>query len=450
MTKVALVFLGCPKNLVDFQVTAEYLKKAGYDVGVPADQADVILVTTCSFIESARREAYDAIGQAVEIKENPELPCRAVIVAGCLPQRYREDVFRQCPGIDGIAGVDDLDRLDEVIASALENPENYVQGVTPGPSTKLFSPPDPGFVLTNGPWAYLKIGEGCRHACAFCAIPGIRGRLRSRPVDEIVAEAKALLRTGIGEIDLIAQDVTAYGADFKDGTNLAALLRRLDALPGTFRMRLLYGHPAGITDELLDGIATSKHVLPYFDIPLQHSEPDVLRAMHRADTVALVPEMAKRIRARIPQAVLRTTILVGFPGETARHQTALLDFIRETRFDHLGCFAFSREEGTAAWAMPKRVSASTAQKRAGEVMSLQAEIDAEILAGLKGTEDTVLLTAPPARKGGRWIGLSTRQAPDDIDGVTLVSRVPADAAVGSFIRVRYTGASDYNLLATAR
>ena len=341
MTKVALVFLGCPKNLVDFQVTAEYLKKAGYDVGVPADQADVILVTTCSFIESARREAYDAIGQAVEIKENPELPCRAVIVAGCLPQRYREDVFRQCPGIDGIAGVDDLDRLDEVIASALENPENYVQGVTPGPSTKLFSPPDPGFVLTNGPWAYLKIGEGCRHACAFCAIPGIRGRLRSRPVDEIVAEAKALLRTGIGEIDLIAQDVTAYGADFKDGTNLAALLRRLDALPGTFRMRLLYGHPAGITDELLDGIATSKHVLPYFDIPLQHSEPDVLRAMHRADTVALVPEMAKRIRARIPQAVLRTTILVGFPGETARHQTALLDFIRETRFDHLGCFAFS-------------------------------------------------------------------------------------------------------------
>lgn len=449
MTKVGLVFLGCPKNLTDFQVTASYLLEAGYDVGVAPEEADVILVTTCAFIESARQEAAAAIEHAVAVKKDPGTPCRAVIVAGCIPQRYRERVFDQFPDVDGIAGVDDLDCIDSLIEAVLSQDGTYVNGVSKGVSKRVFTAPDPTLLLTKAPFAYLKIAEGCRHACAFCAIPGIRGRLRSRAVSEIVVEAKTLLKAGVKELAVIAQDVTAYGQDFKDGTTLSTLLKKLDALRGDFRMRLLYGHPAGITDELLDTIASSKHILPYFDIPLQHSDPGVLKAMHRLDTVKLVPDMVKRIRAKLPNAVLRTTILVGFPGETRESQEHLLAFLKENRFDHLGCFVFSREEGTAAWSMPKRVSEKTAKKRRDEVMTLQAGINAELQASLIGSEDTVLLTEAPETAQGLWKGVATRQAPDDIDGVTFVSGVPEDAQIGSFVRVRYTGVRDYDLQAEA-
>lgn len=449
MTKVGLVFLGCPKNLTDFQVTASYLLEAGYDVGVAPEEADVILVTTCAFIESARQEAAAAIENAVAIKKDPETPCRAVIVAGCIPQRYRERVFDQFPDVDGIAGVDDLDCIDSLIEAVLSQDGMYINGVSKGVSKRVFTAPDPTLLLTNAPFAYLKIAEGCRHACAFCAIPGIRGRLRSRTIPEIVVEAKSLLKAGVKELAIIAQDVTAYGQDFKDGTTLSMLLKKLDALRGEFRMRLLYGHPAGITDELLETIAASKHILPYFDIPLQHSDPGVLKAMHRLDTVKLVPDMVKRIRAKLPNAVLRTTILVGFPGETSESQEHLLAFVKENRFDHLGCFVFSREEGTAAWNMLNRVSGKTANKRRDEVMTLQAGINAEIQESLVGKEDTVLLTEAPETANGLWKGFATRQAPDDIDGVTFVSGVPEDARAGTFVRVRYTGVEGYDLQAEA-
>ena len=445
--KVALVSLGCPKNLVDLQVVASALRGAGFDVGVPEGEADAILVNTCAFIESARREAVAAIAEACARKADPACPCRAVIVSGCLPQRYRGAVFEACPDVDAVLGVDDLDAAPGVVRRALDAPGAALDAVSPGRSRKLFTAREPWFTLTPGPYAYLKIGEGCRHACAFCAIPGIRGRLRSRPADALVAEAEALLGRGIRELDVIAQDVTSYGMDLRDGSTLSSLLRRLDALAGEFRIRLLYGHPARCTDELLDTVAASRHVVPYFDIPVQHASPPVLRAMDRRDTIAHVPEMAARIRARVPGAVLRTTCLVGFPGETRADFEALLRYVEETRFDHLGAFVFSPEEGTKAATMPGQVPERTARRRRDRLMRLQAGIVAETLQSLVGSETTVLLETPPARRGGAWTGRSGRQAPDDIDGVTFVRGLPASARAGDFVRCRVVGRTDYDLLA---
>lgn len=445
--RLALVSLGCPKNLVDLQVMGAALAAAGFDVGVPEDDADAILVNTCAFIESARAEALDAIEEACARKRGGR--CRAVVVAGCLAQRYRAQVLDACPDVDAVIGVDDLEDAPAAVRRALDAPGRPFCAVSRGPSKKLFTSKAPWFTLTPGPYAYLKVAEGCRHACAFCAIPGIRGRLRSRPVADCVAEARALLGRGIRELDVIAQDVTAYGLDLRDGTNLVSLLRALDALPGRFRVRLLYGHPAGVTDELLGFIAGSRHVLPYFDIPIQHSSEAVLRAMRRADTVALVPAMAARIRAAVPGAVLRTTCLVGFPGETAADAAALVRFARETAFDHLGAFVFSPEEGTPAFGLPKRPSARVAEARRDRLMAAQAEIVAAKLAALVGTEDEVLLEAPPPRRGAPWTGRLGRQAPDDIDGVTRVRGVPAAAKPGDFLRVRIAAPDGYDLLADA-
>ena len=453
--KVALVSLGCPKNLVDLQVVASALRGAGFDVGVPEADADAILVNTCAFIESAREEAVAAIAEACSRKgagrkggggEGP-----AVVVAGCLAQRYRDKVLEAFPQVDAILGVDDLDRAPEIVRAALDRAAAggaapALDAVSPGRSRKLFTAREPWFVLTPGPYAYLKVGEGCRHACAFCAIPGIRGRLRSRPLPALVEEARALVAHGIRELDVIAQDVTSYGMDLRDGTDLPALLRALEGLPGEFRVRLLYGHPARCTDELLETVAASRRVVPYFDIPVQHASPAMLKLMDRRDTVDAVPRMAERIRAKVPGAVLRTTCLVGFPGETAAMFDELLAFVRGTKFDHLGAFVFSPEEGTKAFGMPGRVAARTAESRRRRLMEAQAAVVAEKLDALVGAEATVLLESPPARRGDPWTGRSERQAPDDIDGVTYVHGLPATARVGDFVRVRYTGYTDYDLI----
>ena len=455
--KVALVSLGCPKNLVDLQVVASALRGAGFDVGVPEADADAILVNTCAFIERAREEAAGAILEACSRKQGAAGQGRggpAVVVAGCLPQRYRDKVLEAFPQVDAILGVDDLDRAPEIVRAALDRATAdgaapALDAVSPGRSRKLFTAREPWFVLTPGPYAYLKIGEGCRHACAFCAIPGIRGRLRSRPAADLVAEARALVSHGIRELDVIAQDVMSWGRDLPGRPGLASLLRELDALPGEFRVRLLYGHPAGCTDELLDTVAASRRVVPYFDIPIQHASPDVLRLMDRRDTVAEVPRMVERIRERVPGAVVRTTCLVGFPGETDAMFEELLAFAKATKFDHLGAFVFSPEEGTKAFSMPNPVPARVARARHRRLMKAQAAVVAEKLDALAGTEATVLLESPPARRGEPWTGRTERQAPDDIDGVTFVRGLPATARVGDFVRVRYVGHTDYDLVAEA-
>ena len=443
---IGFVSLGCSKNLVDLQVMAAELHEGGFDIGVEVEEADVVVVNTCAFIEDAREEAVSAILGACELKKSGR--CQAVIVSGCLSQRYRERILKACPDVDAVVGVDDLRRIPEIVSQALaRRGGGPVVAVSSDLPTHLFVSKIPAMVLTGGPYAYLKIAEGCHHACAFCAIPGIRGRLRSRRIDDIVAEAEAILGEGIRELDIIAQDVTSFGRDLADGTSLAKLLRRLDALKGDFWIRLLYGHPAMITDELLDVIASSRHVCRYLDIPVQHSHPDVLRAMHRADTVASVANMAERLRARVPGVTLRTTCLVGFPGETEAHFNHLLAYADAAKFDHLGAFAFSPEEGTAAFAKRDEADDVVAESRRRKLMRRQARIVKARLDALIGTSVRVLLEAPPEEEGGPWEGRTEGQAPDDIDGATFVSGVPTSAQPGDFIEARISGHGDYDLVA---
>lgn len=441
---VGFISLGCSKNLVDLQVMGAELHSAGFNIGVDVDEADAVLVNTCAFIEDARQEAISAILGACELKKNGT--CKAIIVSGCLPQRYRDRVMKACPEVDAVIGVDELCRIPEIVRQAVSrNGGDKIIAVSTELPTHLFVSKIPSLVLTGGPYAYLKIAEGCQHVCAFCAIPGIRGKLRSRLIDELVVEARAILDEGIREIDIIAQDVTSYGRDLKDGTTLAALLRRLDALPGDFWIRLLYGHPAMITEELLDVIAASRHVCHYLDVPIQHSHPDVLRGMLRADTVQRVPEMAAHLRERIPGITLRTTCLVGFPGETEAQFNHLLEFISEAKFDHLGAFAFSPEEGTPAFELEDSPDDIVAESRRRKLMKRQAKIAGKILGGKVGTLTRVLLEDPPEEEGGVWEGRTAGQAPDDIDGVSYIKQVPASAEPGDFIDVKITGHDDYDL-----
>ena len=499
---VGFVSLGCAKNLVDLQVMAGRIVRAGLRLAPSAEKADVILVNTCAFIESAREEAAENIVWACERKKAGK--CRAVVVAGCLPQRYADRMAEAFPDVDAILGVDDLARAGDVVLAAVggehhievqrppsndaqEETSSLLDAVSRAKPHRVFDPDEPGLVLSGGPFAYLKIAEGCFHACAFCAIPGIRGKFRSRPIESIVAEARALVADGYHELDLVAQDVTAYGRDIPAARpevgpcrgcglpaaaaslptcaaapsrgcaaapsrpSLVTLLHELDKIPGDFRIRLLYGYPATVTDELLHWMAESPRACRYLDIPVQHSHPDVLRAMRRAETIDAVATLAERARRLVPGITLRTTLLVGFPGETEEHFKHLLDYVRASEFEHLGVFAFSPEEGTPAYDMGDEPDAETAERRRDELMRLQQDISRRRLAALVGRDDVVLLEAPSPENGkGVWTGRSSAQAPDDIDGVTYVFGVPASAQPGDLLPVRYTGSDEYDLIAEAR
>lgn len=442
---VGFVSLGCAKNLVDSQVMAGVLLSEGAVLAPSPDRADIILVNTCAFIEDAREEAAESIVWACDRKRAGA--CRAVLVTGCLSQRYRERLREAFPEVDGFIGLDELEQVGDVVRRLHAGQHGLVE--VSERSRALFDPRLPALVLTGGPYAYLKVGEGCDHACAFCAIPGIRGPYRSRPEDALIDEVRALLDAGIKEIDLISQDVTCYGRDLQPVLDLPHLLRRLDALDGEFWLRMLYGYPAHVTDELLDVMQSSRHLCAYLDIPIQHRHPDVLRAMRRADTIKPLVGFAERVRAAVPGIALRTTCLLGFPGETEAHVEALLEYISAVRFDHLGAFVFSPEEDTAAFEMEPLPELEVAEARRDRVMALQAEISAERLARMIGSDHTVLLEQPEADEEGeltgRWEARTRRQAPE-VDGRVLVEGVPETIGMGAFGRVTVTEARDYDLV----
>lgn len=431
--KIGLVSLGCAKNAVDLQVMAGHLVKNGHEIVPGSEYADVILVNTCAFIESAREEAADEILRACELKTSGR--AGAVVVAGCLVQRYGKELEKAFPDVDAFLGIDALDRICEVVDKAVHR--DAVKSIIPcGAAHKVFDPPSPSLRLTGKAFAYLKIAEGCAHRCAYCAIPAIRGKYRSRKMSSVIEEAKALLSTGVRELNIVAQDPMLYGCDFKDGTTIVSLLREIDSLPGDFWVRVLYSYPSEISCEFIDWMNNSSHAVKYIDVPLQHTDPKVLKAMGRQGAVKATLEAAFKLREAVPGVVLRTTLMTGFPGETTRAFEKMLRDVEKMRFDHLGVFAYSPEEGTPGAEMPGRPLRSTAEKRCRTLMSLQKKIWKKISAKLPGRVFRALVVAP-------GIARLQSQAPD-VDGVTFLlgKRIPSP---GEFIDVRIKSVKGYDL-----
>ena len=431
---VGLVSLGCAKNTVDLQVMAGHLLKAGCVLAPQPDDADVILVNTCAFIEAARAEAIEEILRACELKKTGR--CRAVVVSGCFAQRYGERLTATFPDVDAFLGVDALDKIAGIVRRAVGGEKAKVV-VPPGMPEKLFAPPVPALRLTGAAFAYLKIAEGCAHRCSYCAIPAIRGQYRSRPLRSILAEARALLATGVKELNVIAQDPLLYGVDFADGTNVVTLLRALDKLKGDFWLRVLYAYPSEITDEFLDWMNASPHAVKYVDVPIQHTDPQILKAMARGSAAKATLAAAGRLRAAVPGVTLRTTVLTGFPGETKDSFAKLLMDVKRMKFDHLGAFAFSPEEGTVAAELDGCPPPAEAVKRARAVMSAQRKVWAEKAKGHLGKMFRALVVAP-------GVARLESQAPD-VDGVV---RFTGKAEIGAFAKVRIEKVDGFDFEAT--
>jgi ribosomal protein S12 methylthiotransferase len=542
--RVGLISLGCAKNLVDAEIMLGSLMKSGVEITNDATQADAVIVNTCSFIDSAQEESVDMILESVELRDANRRG-QAVIVSGCLSQRFREELPKLMPEVDAFMGIDQVAQVGDIINQAVSNragkiadekskgrnsktkisarlieleksrdlsaheQEESIRGTDKFgktktvvvPSAPLFDVtarpifiPDfetPRFRLTPKHFAYLKIAEGCNHPCSFCIIPRMRGSHRSRTQKDIVAEAKALIADGVKEINLISQDSTYYGLDLRpnhsraisspekfsaaakslsaDATTICTLLRELNSLEGDFWIRLLYTHPAHWTDELIQTIADCKKVARYVDIPLQHIHENMLERMRRETSQQYIVDLIKKIRAGIPGITLRTTFIVGFPGETEASFQTLLDFVRETKFERLGVFTYSQEDGTLAGKMAGQISDKVKQKRRELVMATQYKIAKQVSESFVGCEIKVLVEGQAnakqlqaanvsswehgliretdkhtsGLKGNYFVGRGEADAPD-IDGrVYIRGKLP----VGEFAKVKIVGHTDYDLIA---
>jgi ribosomal protein S12 methylthiotransferase len=554
--RVGLISLGCAKNLVDAEIMLGSLLKSGVEITNDATQADAVIVNTCSFIDSAQEESVDTILESVELRDASRRG-QAVIVSGCLPQRYREELPRLMPEVDAFMGIDQVAQVGDIVSKALENragkleagkhltvpgqhstskgkisarlnelekgrdsdaheKENAIRGsdkfgktrtvvaraaaLDPLPSAAFdvtqrptFIPDfgTPRFRLTQRHFAYVKIAEGCNHPCSFCIIPRMRGSHRSRQQSDIVAEARALIADGVKELNLISQDSTYYGLDLRpnhsraisspekftaaakslagDAATICTLLRELNSLPGDFWIRLLYTHPAHWTDELIQTIAECPKVARYVDMPLQHIHENMFERMRRETSREYIVDLIRKIRAGAPGIALRTTFIVGFPGETEKSFEALLDFIRETKFERLGVFAYSKEDGTRAGSMAGQISDRVKQKRRELAMAAQHDVAVRVSESFVGREIRVLVEGEAnakqlaaanvsswehglirqaerqaaQMKGRYFVGRGEADAPD-IDGRVYIR---GKVAVGEFARVKIIGHTDYDLIA---
>ena len=413
---------------------------------VSPENADVVVVNTCAFIGPARTESRETVQSVCAMKR--EGRCQAVFVAGCYPQRYRKTLKREFPEVDGFIGLDALDRIGDLIRQWQKGKPRLTD--IPPSSHRLFEPALPGLRFAQGPYAYLKIAEGCHHRCAFCAIPLIRGDYRSRSLAHLVKEAEALIATGARELNLISQDSMAYGRDTveHDETNplLPALLTELEGIAGDFWIRILYGSVHMIGNTLLNIMRDSAKICRYLDVPIQHSHPEILRAMGRSASARDLPGVIARLRASLPGLALRTTCMVGFPGETDTHFRHLLRFVQEMAFDHLGVFVYSPEAGTPAARLPGRVDSILAEDRRDLILAAQKKVVARKAKALMNKTDAILLEQPLSDSPGVWLGRSYRQAPS-VDGKVIVDAVPARARTGDTVHIRYIGRKGYDLVA---
>jgi ribosomal protein S12 methylthiotransferase len=440
MEKVHLLTLGCPKNLADSELMLGALTSAGFEITLDPDEAQVLLVNTCAFIEAAKKESLDAILEAAEVKKRGF--GKRLVVAGCLSQRYASELAATMPEVDVFVGTGNFLDLPELLRRT-EAPESRSIPYA-GAAHLLPTAAVPRIKTGDFFTSYLKISEGCNHKCAFCIIPKIRGLHESRPTADLVAEARNLVAGGVRELNLIAQDLTAYGRDLDAPSSLAALLRELSTIEELRWIRLLYCYPNFVTDELLDAIAALPKVVKYIDMPLQHADDAILRAMRRERSGAALVKLLARVRARIPGVVLRTSFIVGFPGETDAAFERLVDFVRTERFDRVGVFTYSREENTAAFDLPDQVPERVKRARRSRLMAAQSEISLAKNRGLVGREIEVLVEGPMPGRSTRLRGRTSSQAPE-IDGSVFLA---GDAEPGEFVRARIDKALCYDLHAT--
>ncbi len=435
--QIFIVSLGCAKNWLDTEIMAGSAVSSGMMITPYEDEADIFLINTCSFIFDARTEAEQNIHEALLWKKQKK--GRKVVVAGCLPQRNIDEVQKQYPDVDLFMGLNEVSAFSERVKKMYGGQADAPQI---GECTYIYDDETPRLQLTPSTYAYLKIAEGCNHACAFCAIPSIRGSQRSRPVESIVREAENLINNGVYELILIAQDTTSYGTDLKDGTSLPALITALDRIDADFWIRILYTHPLHFSDEVIAMFAESKHLVPYVDIPLQHVSTPMLKAMKRGFNEEQTRGLVEKIKGGIPGLTLRSTFIVGFPGETDADFQALKKFILETGFDRLGVFTYSPEEGTPAAEITEGlVPETTAVARRDELMRLQAEI---ALAKNEAKVGRILDVVIEGESEDGIIGRTCGDAPD-VDNLVHVS-IPADIEeLPPMIRVRITEAETYDL-----
>jgi ribosomal protein S12 methylthiotransferase len=435
--RIHFLTLGCPKNQVDSELMLGTLTRAGHEFVLDPDDADVLVVNTCAFIGPAKEESIDAILEAARVKA--ERSGRRLVVTGCLAQRYADDLQKSLPEVDVFVGTGDLGRIAEAVEAGPATAPVVYRGAQHVLPAHGVSPR-----LRTGAWwtAYLKVSEGCDHTCSFCIIPKIRGRHESRPMDDCLAEAASLAADGTVELNLIAQDLTAYGRDLAGDTSLAALLRALAIrVPAIRWLRLLYAYPSSVTDELLEVMATEPAVCRYLDMPLQHVSDRMLRAMRRERSGKAIRELVARIRRFVPGIALRSAFIVGFPGETEADVAELCEFLEETAFERVGVFRYSREENTHAATLPGHVAERVKQARFERVMETQARVAARLARAQIGREVDVLLedeTAP-----GELVGRTATQAPE-IDGSV---QVRGPGAPGEIVRARIVGADVYDLRA---
>ena len=441
---VSIVSLGCARNLVDSEVMGGLLRQNRFELVPEPAGADIVLVNTCGFIEAAKAESLDTILEIARLKEEGKV--KKLVVAGCLSQRYPAELAKELPEVDLFIGTGEVPRVAEILREheANEGRRQYV-----GIPSYLYDHATPRLRTSPSHSAFLKVSEGCDHKCAFCIIPRLRGPHRSRPIDSVVKEAAMLARDGVKEINLIAQDLTAYGRDRKDGTALFGLLREMVSIPDLAWIRLLYAYPNFLDEPLLEVIRDSEKICKYIDIPFQHVNQRLLQRMRRGKSGSAVRETVEKLRSAIPGLTLRTSLIVGFPGETDRDFQELLDFVEEAQFERLGVFKYSEEEGTAAAQMAATVPENEKENRWQEIMDLQSAISRKKNEALIGTIQRVMIDNLDS-DSGKFTGRTQAHAPE-VDGVVymdglMLNNKTVSLRLGDMMVVRISGALDYDLV----
>ena len=449
--KLGLISLGCPKNLVDSEVMLGIIEKYHIEITNDPEAAEIIIVNTCGFIESAKQESIDTILSMAAYKT--EGCCRYLIVTGCLAQRYAQELFQDMPEVDAIVGTNVYKDIAQVIERVMQGQRvlhlsetDFEKINLEGLQGKERNLPDPRKLTTPPYMAYLKIAEGCDNFCSFCAIPLIRGRYTSKPYEQVMAEARELVERGVKELIVIAQDTTRYGQDLYGKLRLAELLHDLNALPGLKWIRVLYSYPNTFTDELIEAYATLPKVCHYVDLPLQHASDRLLHAMRRRDKLSETEKLLKKLRERIPDIVIRTTFIVGFPGETEEDFAILKEFMTEQKFENAGVFQYSQEENTVAATLPEQIPEETKQERYDELMAIQAGVSEDVHRSMEDRELEVVVEGYESEEENLVAARSYREAPD-IDGSIFVENAPG-LNPGDFIRVRIEQGFAYEVVAT--